>query len=157
MIDKNMVFYEQKKEPILILNQFKELGIFKDKNFEHTQYVQGLKSSTKEILDYILDYKITFNELKRFPYISTTLKKSIEILNIEETLKKSDIEEIVNNILNYTEKIKNQITLFNRYLIINKTFYEVSKYNEINELEKLVGIVYNKFDLFCNFYSKINT
>ena len=144
MIDKNMVFYEQKKEPILILIQFKELGIFKDKNFEHTQYVQGLKSSTKEYLDYILDYKITFNELKKFPDISATFKKSIEILNIEETLKKSDIEEIVNNILKYKDKINNQITLFNRYLIINKTFYEVSKNSEITDLENLINILKNK-------------
>ena len=51
IIDKNMFLYEKEKNQIKVFIEFKKLGIFNDPIYEHTQYVQAMKSITKEILD----------------------------------------------------------------------------------------------------------
>ena len=148
IVDKNMVLYDKEKNQIKVLIEFTKLDIFDDSNYKHTQYVQGLKSCAKDIIDYIINFKITYNELSKMETnildLKTNLIYSLEIINIEKKLSKENIEDIVNKILNYKKQIKTQIDLLNQYLVIDQSFYEVIKYSEILELEKLLDILKNK-------------
>ena len=47
-----MLLYDKERNQIKVLIEFKKLEIFNDSNYEHTQYVQAMKSITKELLDY---------------------------------------------------------------------------------------------------------
>ena len=149
IIDKNMLFYENEKNPIKAFINFKKIGIFNEPNYEHTQYVQAIKSISKEILDYIIDYNITENELNKieksdFFIFENKMRTLIELLDLDNKLSKENIDKIINVINDNKIKIKEQIKLLENYLMIDQEFYEVAKYKEISELEKLLDILKNE-------------
>ena len=148
IIDKNMFLYEKNKNQIKVLIEFKKMDIFNEPHYEHTQYVQAMKTITKEILNYIINYKITFNELRKIEKdelkLEDNMKTFIEILNLDKKLNEKNIDAIVKKIIYIKTKINDQINLLEQYLLIDQTFYEFAKYKEISELEKLLEILKNK-------------
>ena len=149
IIDKNMFFYEKEKNPIKVFINFKKIGIFNEPAYEHTQYVQAIKSISKEILDYIINYNITYIELNKIEHsdlvgFEDKMRTFIEVLDLDNKISKENIDKIINKIQDNKIKIQEEIKLLEKYLMIDQEFYEIAKYNEISELEKLIDILKNK-------------
>ena len=148
IIDKNMILYEKEKNQIKVLIEFNKLNIFTDPIYEPTQYVQGMKSITKEILDYIINFQITYSELTKMEHLGYSLNEilntCIEILDLTKKLDKTAIGEKVEKIIKCKKEINGEINSLNTYLIIDQTFFEVSKHLEITDIEKLLDILKNK-------------
>ena len=87
------------------------MDLFSLKEYANSPFFRGMKGAFNKILEYIKNDYITFNELKKIISIDlkSQLKKKIELLNIQKSLKDEEINEIVNNIITTKEKIKKQI------------------------------------------------
>ena len=165
MIEKSMFFNDKERKELTMLSEFQKMGIFDDKDYEFTAYVQGIISVSQRILEYIKNYNISYNELQKFKTsnLKNELINKLKLLNIKKTLKEEEIKEIVENIINNNEKIKLQINLLENYLYIDTVFFSISKHSEIIELENLLEKLRNgnideinknenKFKEFKNMY-----
>ena len=141
IIEKKMLFYERERDELLIFIEFQKMDIFNDKNYELSPYVRGMISACNKILDYIRNNKVTYNELEKMKLFNfkKELKAKIEILNIEKTFKDNEIDEMVDKLAKNKDKIKNQISLLEKYHYIDTTFFNSSKHQEIIELENLLN------------------
>ena len=145
LIEKDMIFDYKERNEIKIFIEFQKMDLFSDKEYANSPYVQGMKGACNKILEYIINNYITFNELKKIIVIDlkSQLKKKIELLNIQKSLKDEEINEIVNNLITTKEKIKKQIELLELYLYVDRIFFNISKHQEILEIQKLLDKLKN--------------
>ena len=143
VIDKNMILAKNDSNEVKLSIEFQEMKIFKNEEYEYCSYVQGMFSSCDNILNYIKNLNVTYNEIQKILENYKDIKHKLKILNIKEILKKEEINEISDKIMEYVDKIKNETKLIENYLYIDKTFFNISKHKEILELENLLNKIKN--------------
>ena len=118
ILEKNMIFDPIERNELKVFIEFQKIGIFNNNDYQFTNYIRGIISVSEGILKDIRNYNIKYNELEKLSVhnIREILNKRIQILNVQKSLSDEEINKIIDNLINYKDKIKKILVLLKKLL-----------------------------------------